>query len=34
MGGTVRGYDIYLPKRLSVVDERRLYPLTKPIENV
>jgi len=34
MGGTVRGYDCFLPNRLSVVDERRIYNIVAPTENV
>ncbi|CAD8185334.1 unnamed protein product [Paramecium octaurelia] len=34
MGGTVRGYDCFLPNRLSVVDERRVYNIVPPIENM
>lgn len=30
MGGTVRGYDIYVKERLSVVNERRVYSLDEP----
>ena len=29
MGGTCRGYDTYVPYRLSVTGERRIYSLNK-----
>lgn len=34
MGGTCRGYDTYVPYRLSVTGERRVYSLNKqPIDS-
>jgi len=32
MGGTVRGYDCFLPDKLSVVGERRIYNIIAPTE--
>lgn len=34
MGGSVRGYDCFLPHKLSVVGERRIYNVVAPTEQV
>ncbi|CAD8122387.1 unnamed protein product [Paramecium sonneborni] len=34
MGGSVRGYDQFIPNKLSVVNERRLYNIDQPLEQL